>query len=74
NLMNRERREARPSIYLQSLFTRLPPTTVLPKKQGDKSRNKGTNVNVSPFNLGKAIVDDNVDAEEVMITGVCQTC
>ncbi|GKD20095.1 phospholipase-like protein [Tanacetum coccineum] len=35
--------------------------------------NKGTNVNVSRFNLGKAIVDDNVDAEEVMITGVCQT-
>ncbi|GKE43259.1 hypothetical protein Tco_1470543, partial [Tanacetum coccineum] len=53
--------------------TRLPPTTVLPKKQGDKSRNKETNANLSPFNLRNAIIDDNVDAEEVMITGVCQT-
>nr|GEV17910.1 reverse transcriptase [Tanacetum cinerariifolium] len=49
------------------------PSYVLPKKLGDKSRNKGTNVNVSPFNLGNAIVDDNVDAEEVMITGVYLT-
>ncbi|GJY17915.1 phospholipase-like protein [Tanacetum coccineum] len=73
NLMNRERKEAYPSIYLQSPFTRFPPTTVLPNKLGDRSRNKGTNANVSPFNLGNAIFDDSVHAEEVMITGVCQT-
>ncbi|GJW69764.1 phospholipase-like protein [Tanacetum coccineum] len=73
NLMNREMREACPSIYLQSPFTGLPPTTVLSKKRGDKSRNKGTNPDVAPFNLKNAIIDDNVVVEEVMITGACQT-
>ncbi|GJS72793.1 phospholipase-like protein [Tanacetum coccineum] len=56
-----------------SPFTGLPPTTVLSKKRGDKSRNKGTNPDVAPFNLENAIVDDNVVVEEVMITGACQT-
>nr|GEX98967.1 hypothetical protein [Tanacetum cinerariifolium] len=73
NLMNRGRREACPSIYLHSSFTRLHATTFLPKKQGDKSKNKRTNANVSPFNLGKAIVDANVDAKVIMITGFCWT-
>ncbi|GJS85960.1 hypothetical protein Tco_0752501, partial [Tanacetum coccineum] len=33
----------------------------LPKKRGDKSRNKGRNAHVAPFNLGNA-VDDTPDA------------
>ncbi|GKC25932.1 phospholipase-like protein, partial [Tanacetum coccineum] len=73
NLMNRERMEARPSMYVQSLYTVLPPTTVLPKRQGDKSRNKGRNANVAPFNLGNAFVDYNEVDDEVLITGVRDT-
>nr|GEW43790.1 hypothetical protein [Tanacetum cinerariifolium] len=67
NVMNRERREVRPSMYVLSPYTFLPPTTILPKKQGDKSVNKGRNANVAPFNLGKAVVDDNVVDDEVLI-------
>ncbi|GKD53773.1 phospholipase-like protein, partial [Tanacetum coccineum] len=73
NLMNRERMEARPSMYVQSPYTVLPPTTVLPKRQGDKSRNKGRNATVAPFNLGNAFVDDNEVDDEVLITSVRDT-
>ncbi|GJT45263.1 hypothetical protein Tco_0953978 [Tanacetum coccineum] len=69
NVMNQERREVHPSMYVLSPYTLLLPTTILPKKWGDKSRNKGMNANVAPFNLGKAVVDDNVVDEEVPITG-----
>ncbi|GJX19638.1 hypothetical protein Tco_0222315 [Tanacetum coccineum] len=73
NLMNRERMEARPSIYVQSPYTILPPTTLLPKKRGDKSRNKGTNANVLPFNLGNAIGNDDAVEDDVLIMSACQT-
>nr|GEZ13581.1 hypothetical protein [Tanacetum cinerariifolium] len=73
NLMNRERMEARPSIDVQTPYTVLPPTTLLPKKQSDKSRNNERNANVSPFNLRNAIGDDNAVEDDVLITSACQT-
>ncbi|GKD20326.1 hypothetical protein Tco_1222029 [Tanacetum coccineum] len=70
NLLNRERREARPSMYRRSPYMDLPPTTVLPKQRGDTSINKRRNANVSLFNLGNTFVDDNVGADDVLITNV----
>ncbi|GKC09201.1 hypothetical protein Tco_1000811, partial [Tanacetum coccineum] len=71
--MNRERREVHSSMYLQSPYTNLPATTVAPKKQADKSRNKARNANVTAFDLGKAVVDDDAIDDEVMITGARAT-
>nr|GEV64539.1 hypothetical protein [Tanacetum cinerariifolium] len=68
-----ERRKAHPSMYRRSPYMDLPPTTVLPKQRGDKSMNKRRNANVSPFNLGNAFVDDNVGADDILITDVRQT-
>nr|GEV09575.1 hypothetical protein [Tanacetum cinerariifolium] len=67
--MNRPRREHHPSIYRNSPYMDLPPTTVLPKKRGGKSKNKGKKANVSPFNLGNAFNDEDVEGDDVMITG-----
>ncbi|GJU82525.1 hypothetical protein Tco_1284890 [Tanacetum coccineum] len=67
NILNRARREARPSMYRRTSYMDLPPTTVLPKKHGDKTKNKGKNSNVSPLNLGNAFAHDNVGEDDVMI-------
>ncbi|GJT73602.1 hypothetical protein Tco_1032888 [Tanacetum coccineum] len=56
SIMNRPRREHHPSIYRKSPYTDLPPSTVLPKKRGGKSKNKGKKANVSPFNLGTLLM------------------
>ncbi|GKB11941.1 phospholipase-like protein [Tanacetum coccineum] len=47
----------------------LPPTTVLPKKRGDRTKNKVKNVNLSPLNLGNAFANDNVGDDDVMFLG-----
>ncbi|GJR14402.1 phospholipase-like protein [Tanacetum coccineum] len=72
NLLNREMRETRPSMNRRSPYKDLPPTTGLPKKWGDKSMNKGRNANVSPFNFWNAFVDENVGADDVLITSARQ--
>nr|GFA28722.1 hypothetical protein [Tanacetum cinerariifolium] len=69
NIMNRPRREHHPGIYKKSPYMDLPPTTVLPKKQGGKSKNKGKEANVSPFNLGNTFNDEDVEGDDVMIPG-----
>nr|GFC36617.1 hypothetical protein [Tanacetum cinerariifolium] len=46
---------------------------LLPKKRGDKTKNKGKNANASPLNLRNAFADDNVGGEDVMIMGECET-
>nr|GEV23838.1 hypothetical protein [Tanacetum cinerariifolium] len=73
NILNQERREVRPSMYRRTPYIDLPPTTVLPKKRGDKTKNKSKNANVSPLNLENAFVDDNVGEDEVMIMAECET-
>nr|GFA09430.1 phospholipase-like protein [Tanacetum cinerariifolium] len=73
NILNRERREACPSTYRRIQYMDLPRTMVLPKKRGDKTKNKGKNANVSPLNLGNAFVDDNIGADDVLIMGEHET-
>ncbi|GJZ12802.1 hypothetical protein Tco_0548032 [Tanacetum coccineum] len=59
--------EVRPIMYRRTPYMDLPPTTVLPKKRGDKTKNKGKNANISPLNLGNAFADDNVGEDDIMI-------
>ncbi|GJX04141.1 kinase-like domain, phloem protein 2-like protein, partial [Tanacetum coccineum] len=73
SLKNRARREPRPSIYRQSPYMDLPPTTELPKKWVDKTKKKRKNANLSPMNLGYAFADDNEGGDDVMITGEHET-
>ncbi|GKC50990.1 phospholipase-like protein [Tanacetum coccineum] len=73
NILNRERREVRASMYRQTPYMDLPPTTVLPKKHDDKTNNKVKNANVSPLNLGNTFADDNVGGDDVMFLGVQYT-
>ncbi|GKA00107.1 hypothetical protein Tco_0672657 [Tanacetum coccineum] len=56
-----------------SLYTHLPPTTVLSKKRVDKTKKKCKNDNVSPLNLGNAFAYDNVGGDDVVITCVHDT-
>ncbi|GJV42684.1 hypothetical protein Tco_1421124 [Tanacetum coccineum] len=69
NILNRARREARPSMYMLSPYTNLPPSTLVPKKRGVKTKNKGKNANLSSFNLGNAFDEDNVGGDAVMFLG-----
>ncbi|GJS59686.1 phospholipase-like protein [Tanacetum coccineum] len=73
NICDRARREVHPSIYKQSPYTVLPPTTVLPKKRNNKTKKKGKAAKLSPLNLGNTFGDENVSGEDVTITGVQQT-
>ncbi|GKD15415.1 hypothetical protein Tco_1199822 [Tanacetum coccineum] len=56
-----------------SPYTDLPPTTVLPKKQVDKTKKKCKNANVSLLNIGNAFAYDNVGGDDVVIMGVHDT-
>ncbi|GJX15184.1 hypothetical protein Tco_0206942 [Tanacetum coccineum] len=69
NILNRARREFHPSMYKRTPYMDLPPTTVVPKKRGDKTKNKVKNANLSPLNLGNAFADDNVGGDDVMFLG-----
>ncbi|GJZ93009.1 phospholipase-like protein [Tanacetum coccineum] len=70
-LLNPERSSSR--VYRRTPYMDLPPTTVLPKKRGDKTKNKVKNANVSPLNLGNAFAYDNVGRDDVMFLGECDT-
>ncbi|GJT07698.1 putative ribonuclease H-like domain-containing protein, partial [Tanacetum coccineum] len=69
NILNRARREAHPSMYMLSPYTDLPPSTVVPKKHGDKTKNKSKNANLSAFNLGNAFDEDNVRGDDLIFLG-----
>ncbi|GKA50962.1 phospholipase-like protein, partial [Tanacetum coccineum] len=73
NKLDRPGKEQRPSIYIQSPYTPLPPTTELPKKQVGKTKKKSKNDNLSPLNLGNAFAHDNVGGDDILITGVHDT-
>ncbi|GJZ18693.1 hypothetical protein Tco_0554816 [Tanacetum coccineum] len=73
NKLERPRREQRPSVYMQSPYTPLPPTTELPKKRVGKTKKKCKNDNLSPLNLGNAFAYDNAGGDDVVITGVYDT-
>nr|GEZ24269.1 hypothetical protein [Tanacetum cinerariifolium] len=63
---NRGRREHRLNIYKQTPYVDLTPTTFLPKKRGDKTKNKVNKANLSPLNLGNTFNDDNEGGDDIM--------
>nr|GEX71538.1 hypothetical protein [Tanacetum cinerariifolium] len=73
NAMNQERRVVHLRMYVQSPYTNLLDTTVAPKKRPDKSKNMVRNAKVPDFDLGNAIVDDNLADDEVTIMGARDT-
>ncbi|GJT13925.1 RNA-directed DNA polymerase, eukaryota, reverse transcriptase zinc-binding domain protein [Tanacetum coccineum] len=64
----RPRRVQRPSVYIQSPYTPLPPTTELPKKRVGKTKKNSKNDNLSPMNLGNAFAHDNVGGDDCFFT------
>ncbi|GJS83937.1 phospholipase-like protein [Tanacetum coccineum] len=73
DVMNRERRDSRPRIFFRSPYMLFPPTTVVPKKWTKKSRKKTSTVDISAFDLGNVVGDDNAQDDEVRITGARAT-
>ncbi|GJW75596.1 hypothetical protein Tco_0134966 [Tanacetum coccineum] len=69
NILNRRKREQRPSYYKQSPYMEQPPTTILPKQHGNKKKNNVTKTNLSPLNLGNAFADENVGGDDVVFLG-----
>nr|GEW22245.1 hypothetical protein [Tanacetum cinerariifolium] len=70
NKLERPRREQRPSVYMQSPYTLLPPTTELPKKRVGITKKKCKNDNLSPLNLGNAFAYNNAGGDDIVITVV----
>nr|GEW02168.1 hypothetical protein [Tanacetum cinerariifolium] len=69
NILNRARREARQRMYMLSPYTNLHPSRIVPKKHGDKTKNKSKNANLSAFNLRNAFDEKNVRGDDVMFLG-----
>ncbi|GJR45213.1 hypothetical protein Tco_1313316 [Tanacetum coccineum] len=69
NILNRRKREQRPSYYKQYPYMEQPPTTILPKQHGNKKKNNVTKTNLSPLNLGNAFADENVGGDDVVFLG-----
>nr|GEV50661.1 hypothetical protein [Tanacetum cinerariifolium] len=69
NILNPGKREQRPSIYKWSPYMEQPPSTDLPKKRGNKTKNNVKTSNLSPLNLGNALDDDNEGGDDVMFLG-----
>nr|GEV29522.1 ribonuclease H-like domain-containing protein [Tanacetum cinerariifolium] len=69
NVLNPGKREQRPSIYKRSPYMEQPPSTVLPKKRGNKTKNNVKKSNLSPLNLGNALDDDNEAGDDVIFLG-----
>ncbi|GJT64437.1 phospholipase-like protein [Tanacetum coccineum] len=69
NILNRGKREQRPSFYKRIPYTEKPPTTVLPKQRGNKNKNNVKKANLSPLNLGSAFNDENEGGDDVIFLG-----
>ncbi|GKD50331.1 hypothetical protein Tco_1279307, partial [Tanacetum coccineum] len=69
NILNRGKREQRPSFYKRTPYTEQPPTTVLPKQRGNKNKNNVKKANLSPLNLGNAFDDENEGGDDVIFLG-----
>ncbi|GKA72959.1 phospholipase-like protein [Tanacetum coccineum] len=53
----------------RSPFMEQPPSTVLPKQRGNKTKKNVKKSNLSPLNLGNALDDDNEGGDDVMFLG-----
>nr|GEV84075.1 phospholipase-like protein [Tanacetum cinerariifolium] len=69
NILIQGKRERRPSFYKRSPYTEQPPSTVLPKKHGNKTKINVKKSNLSPLNLGNALDDDNEGGDDVIFLG-----
>ncbi|GJS35352.1 hypothetical protein Tco_0533734 [Tanacetum coccineum] len=69
NILNRGKREQRPSYYKQSPYMEQPHTAILPKQRGNKKKNNVTKANLSPLNLGNVFADENVGGDDVVFLG-----
>ncbi|GJU34912.1 phospholipase-like protein [Tanacetum coccineum] len=69
NILNRGKREQRPSFYKRTPYTEQPPTTILPKQRGNKNKTNVMNANLSPLNLGNAFDDENEGGDDVIFLG-----
>ncbi|GJZ96657.1 phospholipase-like protein [Tanacetum coccineum] len=66
---NRGKRELRPSFYKPTPYTEQPPTSILPKQHGNKSKNNVKKTDLSPLNLGNAFDDENEGGDDVIFLG-----
>nr|GEU46011.1 phospholipase-like protein [Tanacetum cinerariifolium] len=69
NILNRGKREQRPSFYKRTPYTKQPPTTILPKQRGNKNKNNVMKSNLSPLNLRDAFDDENEGGDDVIYLG-----
>ncbi|GJV43287.1 phospholipase-like protein [Tanacetum coccineum] len=69
NILNRGKREQRPSFYKRTPYTEQPPATILPKQRGNKNKNNIMKANLSPLNLGNAFGDENEGSDDVIFLG-----
>ncbi|GJZ20357.1 hypothetical protein Tco_0556947 [Tanacetum coccineum] len=69
NILNRGKREQRPSYYKQSPYMEQPHTAILPKQRGNKKKNNVTKANLSHLNLGNVFADENVGGDDVVFLG-----
>nr|GEZ80523.1 hypothetical protein [Tanacetum cinerariifolium] len=56
-------------IYKRIPYKEQPPSVVLPKKRGNKTKNNVKKSNLSPLNLGNALDDDIEGDDDVMFLG-----
>nr|GEY81014.1 phospholipase-like protein [Tanacetum cinerariifolium] len=66
NILIQGKREHHSSFYKQSPYMKQPPSTVLPKKRGNKTKNNVKKSNLSPLNLENALDDDNEGGDDVI--------
>nr|GEV78223.1 hypothetical protein [Tanacetum cinerariifolium] len=69
NLLNRGKREQRPSFYKRTPYTEQPPTTILPKQHVNKNNNNVMKANLSPLNLRNAFDDENRGDDIIFLGG-----
>ncbi|GJR24758.1 hypothetical protein Tco_0973285 [Tanacetum coccineum] len=69
NISNRGKREQRPNMYRRTPYVEQPPTIVLPKQRGNKTKNKVHKATALPLNLGNVFYDDNEGSDDIMFVG-----
>ncbi|GJU77756.1 hypothetical protein Tco_1274826 [Tanacetum coccineum] len=68
-ILNRGKREPRPSFYKWTPYMEQPATTVIPKQRVKKNKNNVKKPNLSPLNLRSAFDDENEGGDDVIYLG-----
>nr|GEW49179.1 hypothetical protein [Tanacetum cinerariifolium] len=69
NIPIQGKRKQRPSFYKWSPYMEQPPSTVLPNKHGNKTKNNVEKYNLSHLNLVNVLDDDNEGGDDVIFLG-----